>query len=96
MWLSFVFVCLVTSLFCRSASGGFHVAVQVVAVRTWALEEQATACQMILLLAEALQVSTGVICSRSWSMNGWCRGLLVVTWMLLDPCSFSVVFWLSV
>lgn len=27
-----------------------------VAVRTWALEEQATACQMILLLAEALQV----------------------------------------
>ena len=29
---------------------------EVVAVRTWALEEQATACQMILLLAEALQV----------------------------------------
>ncbi|CAN0226501.1 unnamed protein product [Pylaiella littoralis] len=28
---------------------------EVVAVRTWALEEQATACQMILLLAEALQ-----------------------------------------
>lgn len=30
---------------------------EVVAVRTYALEEQATACQMMLLLAEALQVS---------------------------------------
>lgn len=29
---------------------------EVVAVRTFALEEQATACQMMLLLAEALQV----------------------------------------
>lgn len=43
-------------------SGAFHVVVQVVAVRTWALEEQATACQMILLLAEALQVRTVCWC----------------------------------
>lgn len=40
---------------------------EVVAVRTYALEEQATACQMILLLAEALQVLVvqhGWPCSR--------------------------------
>lgn len=67
---------------------------EVVAVRTWALEEQATACQMILLLAEALQVRTAVYVDRTFANES--SVLLLLLSLLLAAFLLWLWLWLLV